>query len=149
MPVIIAVALAGPIFLIIGLVDKGKDAGSFVLIGSIITAIEVIIAICAWVSHKKQKQNPQPDDQTYSSYRSSPSYSNYKPSYNADVGTNLMNQTIAMVKEPLPGQKKTDDKPASVIKRGVAGTVIGGVPGAIIGVASAIDKNNRMKKEDQ
>jgi len=33
-----------------------------------------------------------------------------------------------------------------VVKRGVAGTIIGGVPGAIIGAASAIDKNNREKK---
>ena len=37
------------------------------------------------------------------------------------------------------------NKPASVVKRGIAGTIIGGVPGAIIGVASAIDKNNRNR----
>lgn len=40
---------------------------------------------------------------------------------------------------------QTDDKPASATKRAVVGTIIGGVPGAIIGVASAIDKNNKNK----
>lgn len=38
------------------------------------------------------------------------------------------------------------DKPASVTKRAVVGTIIGGVPGAIIGAASAIDKNNKQNK---
>lgn len=40
----------------------------------------------------------------------------------------------------------TNDKPASVTKRAVVGTIIGGVPGAIIGAASAIDKNNKQNK---
>lgn len=42
--------------------------------------------------------------------------------------------------------KSSGSKQASVIKRGIVGTVIGGVPGAIIGAASAIDHNNRNKK---
>lgn len=37
-------------------------------------------------------------------------------------------------------------KPASVTKRAIAGTIIGGVPGAIIGAASAIDKNAKSGK---
>ena len=41
---------------------------------------------------------------------------------------------------------QTQDKPASVTKRAVVGTIIGGVPGAIIGAASAIDKNNKQNK---
>lgn len=38
-------------------------------------------------------------------------------------------------------------KPASVTKRAIAGTIIGGVPGAIIGAASAIDKNAKSEKK--
>ena len=38
-------------------------------------------------------------------------------------------------------------KPASVTKRAIAGTIIGGVPGAIIGAASAIDKNAKAEKK--
>ena len=38
------------------------------------------------------------------------------------------------------------NKPASVTKRAIAGSIIGGVPGAIIGAATAIDENNKDKK---
>lgn len=36
-------------------------------------------------------------------------------------------------------------KPASVTGRAIVGGIIGGTPGAIIGAASAIDKNSRSK----
>ena len=38
-----------------------------------------------------------------------------------------------------------ESKPASVTKRAVIGGILGGTPGAIIGAASAIDKNNNSK----
>ena len=59
-------------------------------------------------------------------------------------------QVTKLAKEPLADQKKAQEKanqPASVTKRAVAGTIIGGVPGAIIGAASAIDKNNKIENE--
>ena len=47
------------------------------------------------------------------------------------------------VKIVLPSDKKKD---ASVIGRGVAGAVIAGPAGAVVGALSAIDKNNKNKK---
>lgn len=129
MPIIIAIALCGPTFLIIGLVDTGKDAGSFLTIGIVITLIEILIAICAFISHKKRQAKL--DKMT------------------EDERKQFLNKErieIERQKQTPLNAKTNTDKPASVIKRGVAGTIIGGVPGAIIGAASAIDKNNRNKK---
>lgn len=49
--------------------------------------------------------------------------------------------------DQLAGRSNPPPKEASVVKRGVAGAIIGGVPGAIIGAASAIDKNNKIRSE--
>lgn len=38
-------------------------------------------------------------------------------------------------------------KQASVTKRAVVGGLIGGLPGAVIGMASAVDKNNKIERE--
>ena len=41
--------------------------------------------------------------------------------------------------------KQKQEKTASVVGRAVAGGIIGGAPGAIVGAISAADKNNRNK----
>ena len=46
-----------------------------------------------------------------------------------------------------PVKKEREDKDASVIGRAVAGAVIAGPTGAVVGALSAVDKNNRKKKE--
>ena len=46
-----------------------------------------------------------------------------------------------------PVKKEKEDKDASVIGRAVAGAVIAGPTGAVVGALSAVDKNNRKKKE--
>lgn len=47
--------------------------------------------------------------------------------------------------EPVKKEKK--EKDASVIGRAVAGAVIAGPTGAVVGALSAVDKNNKKKKE--
>ena len=44
------------------------------------------------------------------------------------------------------GKMPKEDKPASVIGRAVAGGVIAGPAGAIVGALSAVDKNSKRKK---
>ncbi len=51
--------------------------------------------------------------------------------------TNLLNQY---------SPQTTKKKDASVIGRGVAGALIAGPAGAIVGALSAVDKNNKKKK---
>jgi hypothetical protein len=51
---------------------------------------------------------------------------------------------------PIPLRtSQANEKPANATKRAVVGTIIGGVPGAIIGVASAIDKNNAIDRNKE
>lgn len=46
-----------------------------------------------------------------------------------------------------PVKKEKEEKDASVIGRAVAGAVIAGPTGAVVGALSAVDKNNKKKKE--
>ena len=130
MIILIVVALFGPISLIIGLVDTSKDAGTFLTIGLIITGIEVLIALICLINHWKHKNDPKTQPVQTQTNR----YAGMSP-------TQMVGEVTKLCSTPTK-----PEKPASVVKRGVAGTIIGGVPGAIIGAASAIDKNNRNKK---
>lgn len=59
----------------------------------------------------------------------------------------ILEESRAFMADTTTPPLHTDDKPASATKRAVVGTIIGGVPGAIIGVASAIDKNNKANQD--
>lgn len=59
----------------------------------------------------------------------------------------ILEESRAFMADTSTPPLHTDDKPASATKRAVVGTIIGGVPGAIIGVASAIDKNNKLNQD--
>lgn len=52
----------------------------------------------------------------------------------------MLDHARSIAEAPLPSQT---GKPASVTGRAIVGGIIGGTPGAIIGAASAIDKNSR------
>lgn len=52
----------------------------------------------------------------------------------------MLEHARSIAEAPLPSQT---GKPASVTGRAIVGGIIGGTPGAIIGAASAIDKNSR------
>lgn len=54
----------------------------------------------------------------------------------------MLSHARDIAEAPLPSQTT---KPASVTGRAIVGGILGGAPGAIIGAASAIDKNNRSK----
>ena len=54
----------------------------------------------------------------------------------------MLEHARSIAEAPLPSQTS---KPASVTGRAIVGGILGGTPGAIIGAASAIDKNNRSK----
>ena len=53
-----------------------------------------------------------------------------------------------LIREPLGSNKPSvEDKPASVVGRAVAGGIIAGGVGAVVGALSAVDKNNRVNKD--
>lgn len=119
--------IMGPIMLILGITESGKEDTTFwIVAGAILTIIGIGMLVSILGSSNKKESKPSP------------------------IASMTPEQRLAYLKQQnvaLDAQLNAKlNKPASVVKRGVAGTIIGGVPGAIIGAASAIDKNNRNKK---
>ena len=119
--------IMGPIMLILGITESGKEDTTFwIVAGAILTIIGIGLLVSILGSSNKKESKPSP------------------------IASMTPEQRLAYLKQQnaaLDSQLNAKlNKPASVVKRGVAGTIIGGVPGAIIGAASAIDKNNRNKK---
>lgn len=115
--------IAGPVMLILGITESGKEDTTFwIVAGAILTIIGIAILISAFSSKEKSTPTANMTQEQRLAY---------------------LRQQNAIMDAKLDAKQ---NKPASVVKRGVAGTIIGGVPGAIIGAASAIDKNNRNKK---
>ena len=127
--ILIVLAIMGPVAMLIASGSPNDPSyGFFMTAGGIITAIDVILIIVAIVKAIQKKKNPQKQEK-----RQAPE----KQMSQAELDE--------LYKKALYGKTGVpkSERPASVTKRTVAGTIIGGVPGAIIGAASAIDKNNK------
>ncbi len=125
----VVLLLMGPIMLILGITESGKEDTTFwIVAGAILTIIGICVLVSIFGSKGKSSSSTKPS-----------------PTANMTPQQRLayLQQQNAIMDAKLDAKF---NKPASVVKRGVAGTIIGGVPGAIIGAASAIDKNNRNRK---
>lgn len=109
----------------------------------------VFVVLC-WVfaiamivfSIRKSKKKQQEKEQQAKKTDESNSESNSSSGIAYMSPEEMLSHARDIAEAPLPSQTS---KPASVTGRAIVGGILGGTPGAIIGAASAIDKNNRSK----